>query len=621
MLVAKMCQSPFPPTHTLCLSPDGARGRFDRDGSSLAWLGAEPAANRVLASKDGGLALETPAGTLEAHRTRDGWMLRLPAGTGCWIDLPEAEHWYGQGSFVRQGFPLDRLSLDATPMMTWDNGPAGLSCIQEALWLTSNGLAVLVADASEDLLVGINPVSQAGAGTWVSVFDQGQAARPAPCADPAARRLFLGARTALTIKLVFQPDLPAAFRAILPELGHPRATPPPAMLAEPIWTTWAQFKDEIAQDKVLAFARAIRAHGYPGCTLEIDDRWQTAYGDLEFDPARFPDPAELVEELRELGFATTLWITPFLSEGAADTEFAKRMGYLVLGPDGAPCAVPWWRGEAYLLDLTQPEVRDWWAARMESLQRTTGIKGYKFDAGEANFLPPGATTCHPIQRSAYSTLWAAFAATRFPYGEVRCGWHGQANPILHRQWDKFSTWGEDNGLASVITGALALGLVGYPFVLPDMVGGNAYGNNVSPELMVRWTQACAPMLAIQFSIPPWGLGEETSRLCRRYADLHVELGKRRLEAARRTILDGTPPIRAMVWVAPDQPEARTIGDQYLLGDDLLVAPVLLEGQRERDVWLPPGHWRDFWTGAIQAPGWLRGFPAPLDTLPLFERLP
>ena len=599
-----------------CMLPDGKGFRFEREGQTLAWLRAAGA--RGEASLDGENEPGLPG--ISARPSAQGWTLELPAGARCWIDLPEAEHWYGQGSFVRQGFPLDRLSLDASPLMTWDNGPAGLSCIQEALWLTSNGLAVLVPDASEELLAGINPANESLLETWVSVFDAGPGARPLPAADPKARRLFLGARTALTIQLLFTPDLPAAFRAALPHLGHPRATPPPSMLAEPIWTTWAKYKDAISGDKVLEFAHAIRAHGYPGRTLEIDDRWQTAYGETDFDPARFPQPAELVAALDGLGFATTLWITPFLAEGAANTAFAKAMGYLVQGPDGQPCPVRWWRGEAYLLDLTQPEACDWWAGRMEALQRATGIAGYKFDAGEANFLPPGARTRRPIQRSAYSTLWAAFAATRFPYGEVRCGWHGQGNAILHRQWDKFSTWGEDNGLASVITGALALGLVGYPFVLPDMVGGNAYGNSVAPELMVRWTQACAPMLAIQFSIPPWELGEATSDLCRRYAELHVELAGRRLKAARQAVLDGTPPIRAMIWAAPENPEARVIADQYLLGDDLLVAPVLQDGQRERDIWLPPGQWRDYWTGIAHPAGWLRGFPAPLETLPLFERL-
>jgi len=153
-----------------------------------------------------------------------------------------------------------------------------------------------------------------------------------------------------------------------------------------------------------------------------------------------------------------------------------------------------------------------------------------------------------------------------------------------------------------------------------MVGGNAYGNTVSPELMIRWTQACAPMLAIQFSIPPWELGESVDAICRRYAELHVALAPRRLAAARQATVDGTPPIRPMIWAAPDRAEAAGIADQYLLGDDLLVAPVLLEGQFARDIWLPPGRWRDYWRNAEFAGGWLRDYPAPLDVLPMFLRL-
>lgn len=226
----------------------------------------------------------------------------------------------------------------------------------------------------------------------------------------------------------------------------------------------------------------------------------------------------------------------------------------------------------------------------------------------------------PIEASAYSHLWAHLAASHFPYGEARCGWHNQRDAILFRQWDKFSTWGEDNGLASVITGALSLGLTGYPFVLPDMIGGNAYGNSVSAELMIRWTQACAPMLAIQFSIPPWSLGEEAERICRDYAKLHVELAPQRLAAAHQAAVDGTPPLKPMAWVAEGDADALAIADQYLVGDELLVAPVLIEGARCRDIWLPPGRWQERTSGKLFDGGWLRDHPAPLEHLPLFKRL-
>jgi len=603
------------------LRPHGPHAALYRYGSVLAELSASGTTQRVELLEAG----DAPGHATAVRAVPEGgsWRLHVPAGATLSIELPAHARWYGQGSFVRQAFPLDRMSLAPAPLMSWDNGPAGHGCIQEALWLTSSGIAVQAEVLSEALHAGINPPRDAAAGDaargWVSVFEA-DGVRPALCADPAARRLVLQATQAVQLRLICAADLPAAYLDALGVIGHPTATPPDPLLAAPIWTTWAKYKADINAERVLAFARAIRAHDYPGATLEIDDRWQAAYGATEFDPQRFPDPAGLVATLREQGFATTLWITPFLSADTANAEEAWRSGYLVKRAGGLPYPVRWWQGEACLLDLTKPAARDWWAAKLKALQAATGIAGYKFDAGEANFLPADAVTHRAIERSEYSRLWADFAAEHFPYGEARCGWRGQRNAILYRQWDKFSTWGEDNGLASVITQALALGLLGYPFVLPDMVGGNAYGNTVSPELMIRWTQACAPMLAIQFSIPPWELGESVDAICRRYAELHVTLAPRRLAAARQATVDGTPPIRPMIWAAPDRAEAAGIADQYLLGDDLLVAPVLIEGQSARDIWLPPGRWRDYWSNAGFAGGWLRDYPAPLDVLPMFLRL-
>ena len=605
------------PFDAVTLQPHGQHAALFRYGSPLAELAVAGVAKAFEVCDATAPHGDGPA--IQATPATWGWRLQLPEGATLTIDLPPHAHWYGQGSFVRQAFPLDRMSLEPAPLMSWDNGPAGHGCIQEALWLASNGIAIQAEDLSESLHAGINPRGVVGSGEWVSVFEA-DGARPALTADPDARQLVLHAKRPTTLRLICAADLPAAYRAALEVIGQPTTTPPEALLAAPIWTTWAKYKADINAERVLDFARAIRAHDYPGATLEIDDRWQSAYGAADFDSQRFPDPAALVATLRELGFATTLWITPFLADGAANTAEAQRLGHVVRHADGTPYRVRWWQGEACLLDLSKPAARDWWAAKLKALQAATGIAGYKFDAGEANFLPADAVTHAPIERSEYSRLWAGFAAEHFPYGEARCGWRGQRNAILYRQWDKFSTWGEDNGLASVVTQALALGLVGYPYVLPDMVGGNAYGNTVSPELMIRWTQACAPMLAIQFSIPPWELGGEVDAICRRYAELHVALAPRRLAAARQATLDGTPPIRPMIWVAPEHSDAAGIADQYLLGNDLLVAPVLVEGQSARDIWLPPGRWRDCWSEAVYPGGWLSGWPVPLDSLPMFERL-
>jgi alpha-glucosidase (family GH31 glycosyl hydrolase) len=213
----------------------------------------------------------------------------------------------------------------------------------------------------------------------------------------------------------------------------------------------------------------------------------------------------------------------------------------------------------------------------------------------------------------------AHAARYFPWSDTRSGWRNQAAPMLFRQWDKSSAWGFDNGLASCITQALTLNLLGYSFSFPDMVGGNLYGSQiVTAELMIRWAQAVAPMPLIQFSLAPWDYGEECARLCARYSRLHEELAARNIALARQR----APIVRPVWWIAPQDEAALTCDDAYLIGDDLLVAPVITEGARQRDIYLPPGQWRSYWHhGEVHQGGaWLHAYPAPLDTLPLFERV-
>jgi myogenesis-regulating glycosidase len=215
-----------------------------------------------------------------------------------------------------------------------------------------------------------------------------------------------------------------------------------------------------------------------------------------------------------------------------------------------------------------------------------------------------------------------FVAANFPFCEVRSGWGNQRAPILFRQWDKSCTWGSDNGLKSVITGALAMSLAGYPFVLPDMVGGNAYaGESATAESMIRWTQTSALFPALQFSLAPWDYGDECDRLCRAALDLRERYLDRIAVALQQAAQSGEPPIRPMWWLAPDDERALVCDNEFLLGDDLLVAPVVEPNQRARDVYLPPGEWRDARTGqTLTGPIVLTEVPVPLDTLLVYNRV-
>lgn len=562
---------------------------------------------------------------LNVFAFEDSWEFTWKQPTRDSFDLRSGEHWYGQGELVNQLYPLERASMWEAPFLTWDNGPNGLGNIQTPAWITATGIAILVDTPRDSLIVGVNASAEAKMPVWDLSGQSPAHLRPPDAVPGASGDLTLAdEQRGMGYRIFVAENAPQACHKLIMALGQPESLPPDQFIRLPIWTTWARYKVDINQERVIAFAREIRDQGYPGGTLEIDDKWQQHYGDTTLDPTRFPDPAAMVRELEAMGFAVTVWITPFLSEGSTNTEEAKERGFLVRNQEGAPYPVLWWQGISYLLDLTNPEAVVWWADKLKALQESVGLRGFKFDAGEANYLPADGVTYMNIYRNEFSDRWASFGAEFFPYCEVRVGWFSQRHPILFRHWDKFSVWGYDNGLASVITTALALSLTGYVFTLPDMVGGNAYGGvECDKEMLIRWTQASAAMLSIQFSIAPWDFDQETVSICRKYADLFVSLAEDRISAADEARQTCVPMLRPVWWAAPHVSDAYIIPDQYLLGNKYLVAPVVQAGVRTRDVFLPPGQWRDYWTGqtylAAEMGSWLRDFPAPLDTLPLFVR--
>lgn len=591
-------------------------------------------------------------------------------GTGIANAFPMTAPWYGQGELVHQRWPLNALMLPLTPLLTADNGAAGLLCIQTPAWLAANGIVIL---ARSPVSVSINaPPDDAaprasGFGLDAGPFHERPRLDPGGAGDG---RLTLQGDD-LHFEILIARDGVKAHAALVAALGRPTAAPPQELFTYPTWTTWARFKDRVNQTVVLDYAHEIIDHGYDYHVLEIDDRWQVQYGDLIFDPERFPDPRGMVDTLHELGFQVTAWTMPFLHpDSEAASEGAKR-GFLVRTSQDAPYPIRWWQGTGYLLDATHPEALDWFGDRLRALQEATGLDGFKFDAGEALFLPEDAVTYTPLEsRNAFTHHYVDWIARNFALCEVRAGWLNQQAPLFFRLWDLTSSWTHANGLRAVIPSALSLSITGYPFILPDMVGGNAYFSlpenqairwivrrvimpalerrarrrgNAAPgggfpalprfierspafgyaaaELLIRWTQLNALLPALQFSLAPWEFGPECDALCKRYAALHTEFAPTLWALAQQATRTGEPIIRPLFWLAPGDPRALLCDDAYLVGDTLLVAPVVHAGQRARDVYLPPGMWRAYGTETVYAGDVvLEAYPAPLDALPLFERV-
>jgi len=165
------------------------------------------------------------------------------------------------------------------------------------------------------------------------------------------------------------------------------------------------------------------------------------------------------------------------------------------------------------------------------------------------------------------------------------------------------------------------GLLGYPFVLPDMIGGNAYGGRPSKELYIRWMQANVLMPSMQISIVPWDYDDETVKITQEVLQLRKMFAAYILAVARQSTVDGSPMNKPLWWLAPEDRETFTIDHQYSLGHDVIVAPILDEGATSRDIYLPEGTWvaYDDIDNEVTGPVWLRNQSVPLTSVPIFLR--
>jgi alpha-glucosidase (family GH31 glycosyl hydrolase) len=221
----------------------------------------------------------------------------------------------------------------------------------------------------------------------------------------------------------------------------------------------------------------------------------------------------------------------------------------------------------------------------------------------------------------YQDIYNRETAAHFQWQETRVGVYSQPLGVVQRLIDKNSVWGIENGLASVVPEAINVSLRGYFYLMPDMIGGNQYGDDkIEKELIIRWAQASALMPLMQFSRGAWHFDEETVRLCREASELHVKFTPYILRLAKDSLKNGEPILRPLWYNAPDDAAALAITDQFMLGNDVVAAPVVTKGAVSRDIYLPTGAWKDLKTGKVfQGGQWLKAYPAPIDVLPVFLR--
>jgi len=408
------------------------------------------------------------------------------------------------------------------------------------------------------------------------------------------------------------------------------------------------------QEELLGVAREHKRRGLPMSVIVTDYFHWSAMGDYRFDPAEWPDPQAMVDELADLGIELMVSIWPTVSPLSENFAEYRDRGLLV-GSDqgvefhqtiqdkGMTTPMP-----LAFYDPSNPETREyvWDLVRRNYLD--LGIKVFWLDACEPELNPahpsnlrlyagPGAEVANIYPRDNARLFSEGMAAAGQEPTVLLCrsAWAG-AQKYGAAVWsgDIPATW---QSLTEQVRAGLNIAISGIPWWTTD-IGGFHGGDSRDPayqELMIRWFQygVFCPLFRLHGDREPrtptsyaqtggpnevWSFGDQAYEIISGILHLRERLRPYLHEQMHRASVEGLPPMRPLFVDFPDDPQAWAIEDQFLFGPDILVAPVTAPGTTSREVYLPAGRrWVDVRTGQSHDGGATVTSDAPIESIPVF----
>ncbi len=378
-------------------------------------------------------------------------------------------------------------------------------------------------------------------------------------------------------------------------------------------------------------------YGIPPGVYMIDRPWSPGdfgFDRFEWDPARLPNAEQMLNKLNELGYHLAVWTSLWAVGGAPGDNGTEAVADNYLAP-----------GSDRVIDLTNPEAWTWWEAKQIDFVTTWDIAALKLDRGEE--MIPSETT----------DIWADGETGREVHNQyVNLQLHLMYEAMLKARGSDFVVisragyagaqqygifWGGDSpgstvlgqgpgtdlGLRNAIISLQRAGFMGFPIWGSDTGG---YYQFKDRDVFARWLEfsAFTPLMEIggKGTHAPWDmptspqLDSEMIAIYKRCVQIHQDLVAYTSKYAKIAGKTGLPVARALAIAFPDDPKVRDMWDEFMYGDDLLVAPVWQTGQRSRDVYLPAGRWQDFFDSSktYQGPTTIT-VDTPLASIPAFVK--
>jgi alpha-D-xyloside xylohydrolase len=413
------------------------------------------------------------------------------------------------------------------------------------------------------------------------------------------------------------------------------------------------------QEELLAVAREYRKREIPLSVIVIDFFHWPYQGDWRFDPRYWPDPEAMIAELKEMGVELMVSVWPTVDRRSENFEEMLESGCLIRTERGYRIGMDF-QGNSIHYDATNPEARSFIWGKVKQNYYDKGIRIFWLDEAEPEYsvydfdhyryhLGPDLQigNIYPLLYAKTFFDGMREAGQEHPLNLLRCAWAGsQRYGALVWSGDIHSSFAS---LRNQLAAGLNMGMAGIPWWTTD-IGGFHGGVTADPhfhELLIRWFQwGCfCPVMRLHGDREPhkppmgteggagcvsgadneiWSYSEEVYRICKKYIFLREKLRPYIETLMKAAHEKGSPVIRPLFYDFPGDKEAWEIEDQYLFGPEFLVAPVLYDGRRERELYLPRlkeggEFWTDAWTGKQYEGGRRISAAAPLEQIPVFSR--
>ncbi|GGB32561.1 alpha-glucosidase [Lentibacillus populi] len=397
-----------------------------------------------------------------------------------------------------------------------------------------------------------------------------------------------------------------------------------------------------SEAEVRELAKTFIEHGIPLDAIHLDIHYMNGYRVFTFDSERFPTPEKLIADLREMGIR----IIPIVDsgvkkdpeyhiyqEGVNEDLFCKYI-------EGAIYFGDVWPGTSAFPDFTDDKVRKWWGDKHQ-FYTDLGIEGIWNDMNEPAVFnetktmnvavmhrndgnPATHRELHNIygflmEEATYEGMKDQLEGKR-PFLLTRAGYAGVQRYAAVWTGDNRSFW---EHLQMSLPMVMNLGLSGVPLAGPD-VGGFAHDTNA--ELLTRWTQvgAFTPFFrnhsALGFKYQePWQFGEIYETMMKKYIRMRYEWMPQLYSLFYQASKTGIPVMRPLMLEFPDDEKTYNLNDQFMIGDNVIVAPILAPSITDRAVYLPEGEWVELFTDVTYEGKLTHLIHAELDHMPIFVK--